>query len=508
MPGLKYSISATLITILFIIILFSGFAPNITAANSSDPSAITFKEFLDDYNTTSNLFESWDPGKEVVIEDTINYVQYDSDADHTYIFVDSVGTSSIHPYYFDFIGKHDVTYQADDEIQVMVTIMGNSTYEYYHYTLDNISYVEDPERIEEHGVDIFWTHFDLPEDLDNDVGRFLLTLLSWLIIGIITLFVLDPVVRAIVKKSETQLDDIILSIIRKPVLILIILYGLIDSLNELHLPDEVMDYFLLIYGVAFILMMTWIAIKIFKGVLIELGRSWAKKTESKLEHVLIPVIEKLGSIIIVIFGLIYLLSYFGIDVGMFVVGMGVMGLVIAFAAQDTLSNFFGGIFLIVEPNFKEGDIVKVKDDYYQVKTIGMRTTRLYDIFKHLIVVVPNNILANEMLINLTEPDRRIKDRVEVGVAYGTDTDKVEKLLLEIGSKHPDIINDDPNCKPFVRFLSFGDSSLNFALFFWVKDLDDRYRVKHELNHTIHREFEKADIEIPFPQRVVTMKNEP
>ena len=137
----------------------------------------------------------------------------------------------------------------------------------------------------------------------------------------------------------------------------------------------------------------------------------------------------------------------------------------------------------------------------------MRTTRLYDIFKHIIVVVPNDTLANEMLINITEPDRRIKDKVSVGVAYGVDTYKVEGLLIEIANSHPDILTDDPPRKPFIRFENFGDSSLDFMLYFWVNDLDNRYRVKHELRHTIHKRFEEAGIEIPFPQHVVTMIDE-
>lgn len=473
-------------------------------------SNITFKEFVDDYNINTNSYDNLAIDEEVIIEDKIVYIRYNESSDLTHFWFESVGQSHKRPH-LEVISDLTGSYHVGDQIEIKITIIsvqGFPGYEDYDLTPDDISIIlKVEEEAEAEGIVILGKHFDLPEELDNDIGRFLLLMLFWLVIAIITLFVLDPIIRSAVKKSKTELDDIILAIIRKPVLILIILYGLVNSLEALHLPDEIMSIFYTIYGVGFIAMMTWIALKIYKGVLIELGRNLAKNAKSQLEHILIPVLEKIGTIIISIFGILVILGYFGIDLTVLALGGVVISMVIAFAAQDTLSNFFGGIFLIVEPNFKEGDIVKVKDDYYEVKTIGMRTTRLYDIFKHIIVVVPNNTLANEMLINITEPDRRIKEKVLVGVAYGVDTMKVEKILLEIGNAHKDIITDDPDRKPFVRFHSFGDSSLDFGLYFWVRDLDNRYRVKHELNHTIHKRFEEENIEIPFPQRVVTMKKE-
>jgi small-conductance mechanosensitive channel len=479
----------------------------VAGSNGNSQDEITFYEFVNDFDSESQLFLTYNLTDIVYVVDKVETVQYLDDEKVTHIWLESLGTCDVCPN-VKLIGDASSKYRVGDELQFIFRIGGNDTSEYYFVKSDEISFIEKAERDEEiKGFDFFAWHFDLPEALDNDFGRFLITMMMWVLVGMLAVFILDPIVHAFVKKSETQIDDIILSIIRKPVLILIILYGLVNSLEQLHLPDFVMDYFYTIYNVGFILMMTWIGIKIFKGVLIQLGKKWASKTKKKLEHVLIPVIEKIGSIIILLFGLMTILGYFGIDLGLVLAGSMVMGLIIAFAAQDTLSNFFGGIFLIVEPNFKEGDVVKVSDDYYEVKKIGVRTTKLYDIFKHIVVVVPNNILANEPLVNLTEPDRKMKYNLSVGVAYGVDTHKVEKILLELANKHPDIITEEKGRAPFVRFQSFGDSALDFYLYFWVKDLDDRFRVKHDINHQIHSRFEKEGIEIPFPQRVVTMINQ-
>jgi small-conductance mechanosensitive channel len=478
-----------------------------SALTASAQSGGTFAEFLDDYDETTGLFASHDPGESVEVIDTVRYVLYDDEGKVTHIWLESEGVGTkkdrlILP------GDHSEEFKEKDEIRIEFFIISEIGAEGYDYGIDDITHIVRAEREEpKSGIDLFGTNYDiLPDQLDNDSGRFLIKLLIWLMIGAFTVIILDPIVKKVVERSQTKIDDIILSIIRKPVLILIVLYGLVDALQELALPDMVMDIFFTIYGVGFIAMVTWICLKIFQGVLIELGRSWAKKSGSKLEHVLVPVLDKIGTILISVFGMFYILGYLGINIIIFGTSMGLMGLVIAFAAQDTLSNFFGGIFLIIEPNFKEEDIIIVDGNYYKVQKIGMRTTRLYDIFKHIIVVVPNDTLANEKLINITEPDHKIKEKLSVGVAYGVDTYKVEGLLLEIFNAHPDVLND-PKRKAVIRFEEFGDSSLNFMVYFWVNDLDNRYRVKHELRHTIHKKFAEAGIEIPFPQRVVTLIDE-
>jgi small-conductance mechanosensitive channel len=256
------------------------------------------------------------------------------------------------------------------------------------------------------------------------------------------------------------------------------------------------------YSVGFLLMMIWIGYKVFQGVLLQVGHAIAKRTTAEVDKTLVPAIQKIGTVAIAFIAFSAILGYLQIDLTLFVAGGVVISMVIAFAAQDTLSNFFSGLFLILEPKFKEGDLIYFEGDTFEVKKIGMRTTQLYDLYKHIEVVMPNNKLANEKLINITEPDRRIKDSVEIGVAYGTDPQKVQDILMEIVIKHPDIITDDPDRTPFTRFSEFADSSLNFKIGFWVRDLDDRFRVKSEINQQLYYRLAKENIEIPFPQRDV------
>jgi small-conductance mechanosensitive channel len=486
-----------------------------TVAQNGTPfvSGITFKQFLDDRDTTGN-FTSYNVGHLIQIEDKIDYIHYSEDDDITEIYLESTGTSTdkIKSPHLEFKSDLSSKFKEKEIVEVTFEIMLNETgIESYYYgikDIDHITVIKDDE--EKHGIDILGFHLEFPEQvnfLDNNYGRFLIQFLIWLGIAGLVLIILDPIIRSATKKTITKIDDIILDIIRKPVLILIILYGIVSSLKELELPSTFMYWINGAYSIGFFLMMIWIGFKIFQGVLRQIAQLSSKRKNLQVAKILVPAIQKLGYIAIGFIALSAILGFLQIDLSLFIAGGVVMSMVIAFAAQDTLSNFFSGMFLILEPKFKEDDLIYFEGDTFQVRKIGMRTTQLYDLYKHIDVVMPNNKLANEKLINITEPDRRIKDTVEIGVAYGTDPQKVQDILIELVSKHPDIISEDPNRTPFTRFSEFGDSSLNFKVGFWVRDLDDRFRVKSEINQQLYYRLEKEGIEIPFPQRDIHIRSD-
>lgn len=351
-------------------------------------------------------------------------------------------------------------------------------------------------------------YVDVPDSLDSKIGRFIILVTFWVLMTTVSLVLLDPFIRTFTKRTETNLDDVIVKILRRPIFALIVIYGLIESLDTLDAPSEIMDVLEKLYGIVFFGTVIYTAYNIFIAGLDYLDKLTEDTTlGTKVHHALIPALSKVGSIIFFFIGLNVILGYLGMDLALIMGGMTIMGLVIAFAAQDTLSNFFGGIFLILEPNFKQDDTIILQDITYNVKEIGMRTTQLYDISNHALVIIPNNILANEKIVTLTEPDRHIKMNIEVGVAYGVDIDLVESTLLTIAKSHPEIITAAGEM-PFVRFNAFGASSLDFKLVFWVNDLENRFRVRHEIMKRVNKKFEELEIEIPFPQRVITMVNDP
>ncbi|UCE39283.1 MAG: mechanosensitive ion channel [Thermoplasmata archaeon] len=347
----------------------------------------------------------------------------------------------------------------------------------------------------------------LPSPLDNKYGVFLLDIIIWTLIVIIAYLIFEQLIHRWTKKTKTELDDIIFKIIRSPVLILMILYGIITSLEVLDLPKNIVGYVEQVYFIVLIIVVTWVIFKLFKDILIYYGKIYAEKTESQIDDILIPVIEKVGAIIIVMVAVTILLAYTGIDLTMLAVGSIVISMVIAFALQDTISNFFSGIYILTDRPFKVDDLILLESgEVCKIEHIGMRSTRLYNTLEHTMIIMPNNKLANDKIVNYTEPDTKFRISVQVGVAYGTDPDKIIKILLDIVEKNPNLIHEPEQYKPSVRFSRFADSSLNFELVVWINDVEDRFDLTTKINKEIDRKFKEENIEIPFPQRVVWMKD--
>jgi small-conductance mechanosensitive channel len=347
----------------------------------------------------------------------------------------------------------------------------------------------------------------LPEPLDNEWGVFILSILFWVLIGVVIFFVLDPLVKAFTKKTETELDDQILAIVKGPVFGLIVAYGLISSLKVLDFPWSFINGLELLYALLIIVLVSWMAFKILKDVLLIWGKTYSEKTETTMDDIMLPLFEKVGMVIIVIIAIIATLNLFGVDVTMLLAGMGVLGLVIAFAAQDTLGNFISGMFRLTDRPFKVGDLVLMENgDYCRVEQIGMRSTKLYNTFDHDVIILPNSKIANEKVINLTEPDNQMKVRVAIGVAYDTDLEKAKKIMLDVANTHPDVLQDEGR-QPFARTVEFGDSAITLKIYTWVNDLDNQWRVASEIREAIFKRFNATGIEIPFPQRVLHIEND-
>jgi len=360
---------------------------------------------------------------------------------------------------------------------------------------------------QKNGIEILGHHVDLPEMLDNNAGRFLIMVIIWLIMGGVAIGVVIPILRWIAGKTETKYDDIVLDIIRVPTIILIVMYGLVDSLSQLDMSAVSLALIFKVYYIGLILVLAYVGYKIFKGVLIVWMKDVASKTDTELDDILVPIFDKIGTVVIIIVAAIFLLNYFGVNVTVFVAGLGVAGLVVAFAAQDTLSNFFAGIFLLVDRPFIIGDTIILENgDYCEVLHVGLRSTRMHDIFTEDLMVMPNNKLANTNIVNVSKPDRREKVTVEVGVAFDSDLEKVEKILLDVATAHPNV-EKGKGKEPVVRLSSFGEHAAVYKVFFIVDDWRNRWRVAHEMRKEVIARFRKEDVEIPFPQRVVHMKKE-
>ncbi len=343
--------------------------------------------------------------------------------------------------------------------------------------------------------------------LDNEWGVFTTTVILWMFIGLIIYFILDPFVKQFTKRTKTDVDDKILAILKGPIFWIILSYGIVSSLSVLNFPWVFINAMNVLFKSLLILIGGWLAFKIFKDLILHWGKKYAESTETTLDDVMLPLFEKVGMVVIILVVILSALNLYGVDVTMLVAGMGVAGLVVAFAAQDTLGNFISGMFLLTDRPFKVGDLVLMENgDYCRVHHIGMRSTKLYNTFDHDMIILPNSKIANEKVINLTEPDNKFKVRVTIGIDYSSDVEKAKRIIREVAEKHPDVIHEKDKM-PMVRLSDFGESAVMLKLFAWVNDLNNQWKVAGEIREEVFRRFKEEGITIPFPQRVVHIRNE-
>lgn len=170
--------------------------------------------------------------------------------------------------------------------------------------------------------------------------------------------------------------------------------------------------------------------------------------------------------------------------------------------QQVFNDIASGVILLIEPNIKANDIVEVDGIVARVLELGLRTSKI-ESRDGIVMIIPNHKLVSEKLINWTANTSLSRFKVNVGVAYGSDVEKVKNVLLQCASSHPKIVS---NPSPSVLFEDFGDSSLNFSLFFWSNHLFPIQVVKSDLRFAIDEAFRKENISIPFPQRDVHIKS--
>jgi len=206
-------------------------------------------------------------------------------------------------------------------------------------------------------------------------------------------------------------------------------------------------------------------------------------------------IGKLIRYSIVFVGLLFAFVALGFDFTKLTIIMGALGVGIGFGLQGIVNNFVSGLILLFERPLREGDTIEIGEKSARIKKIGLRAT-IVETFDQADVIIPNADLINNRVTNWTLANRQVRLSVPVGVAYGSDVSLVVETLLACAKQQEDVAKS-PN--PEVLFLSFGDSSLDFELRVWIADADLRLRVKSDLYHAIEQVFRESDIEIPFPQ---------
>jgi small-conductance mechanosensitive channel len=207
--------------------------------------------------------------------------------------------------------------------------------------------------------------------------------------------------------------------------------------------------------------------------------------------------------LILLIGLLIILQTVGIDLTTFTVLAGAIGIGVGFGLQNIVSNFIAGLIIMFERPVKIGDRIVVGGVEGNVVNIGARSTTVLD-NDNIAVIVPNSKFITDDVINWKYNNNEVRFRIPVSVAYGSDARQVEKLLLEVADREPDVLKLPP---PVVRFLEFGDNGLLFELRAWSSSLVDRKgKLISQLNFSIYERFNEEGIVFPFPQRDIHLRS--
>jgi MscS family membrane protein len=294
-------------------------------------------------------------------------------------------------------------------------------------------------------VKIFiWSLFSLPAALAWLAPWLSLlgSLAFWALAGLLLRLVIFRIIHWLVRRTETDIDDVILDTSRTPAWLLLMLGGVYITLPGLALPHELVDPVERALGVACIAVVVYWVWRLFKDVAMYYGRQLVESTETSLDDVLLPIVNQLGPLVIGVGGLMVILEYLGVRLESLLVAVGGISFILAFALQDILSNIFSGLSLVVDTPFAYRDLIVLADGTVcEVRHIGLRVTELYNVNSHSIIYVPNSQLANERLVNMTRPSPDLIDSLEVSVDPNANVSQVEEILASIAFGHPDILGD-------------------------------------------------------------------
>ena len=333
-----------------------------------------------------------------------------------------------------------------------------------------------------------------------------LTILLWFFVALFAASIFTPIIKLtlslITSKTKTDTDDKIYKIINAPIFwtLFILVFA---ALLEFFTPSFPLKTLLekVVFSVIIIL---WVVplTRISKLLLNILSHS----KKSFIKPVTLPLFINISTVIIWSFAIYFFFLIWGISLTAWLASAGIVGIAVGFAAKDTLSNLIAGIFILADAPYKVGDIIVLDSgEKGEVIHVGLRSTRIKT-YDGVEITIPNAQMGNSKIVNETGThiDEKIRIKIPVGISYEDDIEKAEKIMLDI------VKNFDEICKepePQVRFVSFGASSLDLELRFWVPSPRKR-SLADKVMRRILEEFRKADIEIPYSKQDIYIKEFP
>ena len=278
------------------------------------------------------------------------------------------------------------------------------------------------------------------------------------------------------------------------------LYWIVNTINIIEPLTRLFSYILF---TVIILSITRVAARTINGFIsLHIESSQQKLPKTTLLNTILNVV-------IYAMGVLVVLQYYGISIAPILTAMGVGGMAVALALQETLANIFSGLHLILSKQLRLDDYIKLSTgEEGRVTDITWRFTTIVPAGGGNMIVIPNQKIASSNITNYSMPRKDIVISIPVGVAYDSDLDKVERVTLDVAKEVMAQIDKDVKMEPAVRFRPFGESSIDFNVVLHSSYFEHQFLRKHEFIKALTRRYREEGIEIPYPTRTVLQPEEP
>ncbi len=331
----------------------------------------------------------------------------------------------------------------------------------------------------------------------------LLVVVASVPIGFLARAVVIARLTALAERTKWRGDDAVVASLRRPLPFWFFVLGVYAAARIFRLPADwasIVDK--TIASTLIISVTLWIAD--LGARLLQVGLERGRQGNAPVTGVLRNVVH----VSVLAVGGLVLLDNLGISITPILTTLGVGGLAVALALQDTLANLFAGLHVTMAGNIRVGDFVKLEsgEDGF-VEDIQWRATRVRTLPNNF-VLIPNSRLSQSVVTNYHRPSKDLAVLVQLGVHYASDLEHVERVACRVARDvMRTVAGGVPEFEPFIRFHTFGDSSINFTVILRAREYTDNFLVKHEFIKAVARAFAAEKIVIPFPIRAINLEQE-
>ncbi len=322
-----------------------------------------------------------------------------------------------------------------------------------------------------------------------------------IIVAKVCYWIIGKYVKRLTAKTKTGLDDLLIDKLEEPVVYAIGIIGFYWGFQYLKFGEGVDNFFVATFTVVFTLNITWLVVRTLDAIIEEYLSPIVSKSNSDLDDQLLPLVRKLMKAILWALGIVIGLNNVGFDVTALIAGLGIGGLALALAAQDTVKNIFGGLMVYIDKPFKVKDRININGFDGFVEEVGIRSTRIRTL-EGRVITLPNAQFSDNPVENISaEPARKVV--VNLGLTYETSPEKMERalqLLNEIADANQNIEEER-----LMSFNSWGDFSMGILFIYYIKPSSDILVTQTEINMAILRKFNAEGLDFAYPTQMVYKK---